>query len=88
MQTPNPGTIADAKKCLLTGAWYSCLLRGSARSWPKQMWMLTGNHRTEHRDPNGGVRGMTEGTLSGINEREGPWSCEGLMPQCDGVVVR
>ena len=32
MQTPNPDTIADAKKCLLTGAWYSCLLRGSARA--------------------------------------------------------
>ena len=26
--TPNPDTIADAKKCLLTGAWYSCPLRG------------------------------------------------------------
>ena len=30
MQTPNPDTIVDAKKCLLTGAWYSCPLRGSA----------------------------------------------------------
>ena len=30
MQTPNPEIIIDAKKCLLTGAWYSCLLRGSA----------------------------------------------------------
>jgi hypothetical protein len=26
----NPGTVADAKKCLLTGACYSCPLRGSA----------------------------------------------------------
>jgi hypothetical protein len=25
-QRPNPGTIADAKKCLLTGTWCSCLL--------------------------------------------------------------
>jgi hypothetical protein len=32
MQTPNPDTIVDAKKCLLTGgARYSCLLSGSAR---------------------------------------------------------
>jgi hypothetical protein len=30
MQTPNPDAIADAKKCLQTGAWYSCPLRGSA----------------------------------------------------------
>jgi hypothetical protein len=34
MQTPNPDTIADAKKCLLTGAWFTCLLRDSARPWP------------------------------------------------------
>jgi hypothetical protein len=25
-------TITDAKKCLLTGAWYSCPLGGSARA--------------------------------------------------------
>jgi hypothetical protein len=38
---------------------------------------------TEHRNPNGGVRGRTEGAegdLSGISRRGGPWSCEGLMP--------
>jgi hypothetical protein len=29
MQPPNPDTIADAKKCLLTGASYNCLLRGT-----------------------------------------------------------
>ena len=23
--------------------------------------------------------------LSGINEKGGPWSCEGLMPQCRGM---
>jgi hypothetical protein len=23
--------------------------------------------------------------LSGFNERRGPWSCEGLMPQCKGM---
>ena len=42
---------------------------------------------TEHRDPSGGVRGRTEGAegaLSGINVGGGPWSCEGLMPQCRG----
>jgi hypothetical protein len=26
LQTPNPNTIADAKKLLLTGAWYDCTL--------------------------------------------------------------
>ena len=30
IQLPNPNTIRDANKCLLTGARYSCLLRGSA----------------------------------------------------------
>jgi hypothetical protein len=40
MQPPNPGIIADAKKCLLTVAWNSCLLRGSARAWPIQMGCL------------------------------------------------
>jgi hypothetical protein len=29
--------IADAKKCLLTGAWYSCPLRGYAGAWTIQM---------------------------------------------------
>jgi len=32
IQPPNPDNIADAKKCMLTGACYSCLLRGSARA--------------------------------------------------------
>ena len=43
----------------------------------------------EHRDPDGRVRGRTEGTkeaLSGINGRGGPWSYEGLIPQCRGVL--
>jgi hypothetical protein len=30
IQSPNPDTIVDANKCLLTGACYRCLLRGSA----------------------------------------------------------
>ena len=45
--------------------------------------MLAVNHRTDHRDPNGGVRGRAEGAegaLSDINVRGGPWSCDGLMP--------
>ena len=61
MEMPNSDTITDAKKCLLTGAWYSCLLRGSARTWQIQMQMLTANHWTGHRDPNRGVRERTEG---------------------------
>jgi hypothetical protein len=51
--------------------------------------MLAANHQPEHRDPNGGVRGRTEGTdgaLSGINGRGGPWSLEGLMPQSRGML--
>jgi hypothetical protein len=30
IQSPNPNTIGNAKKCLFTGARYSCLLRGFA----------------------------------------------------------
>ena len=55
------------------------------------MRMLTANYQTEHRDPNGGVRGRTkgaEGALSGINGKGGAWSCEGLMPQCRGMLGR
>jgi hypothetical protein len=53
--------------------------------------MLLANHRTEHRDLNGGVRGRTEGAkeaLSGIHGRRGPWSCKGLMPQYRGMPGR
>jgi hypothetical protein len=32
IQSPNPDTIVDAKKSLLTGAGYSCPLRGFARA--------------------------------------------------------
>jgi hypothetical protein len=59
--SPNPDTITDNKKCLLTEALYSCLLRGSARVWQIQRWRLTANHWTEHRIPKGGVRERTEG---------------------------
>jgi hypothetical protein len=61
IQTQNPDTIVDAKNCLMTEAWYSCLLRGSFRAWQIQRRMLAANHWTEHGVPNGGVRGRTEG---------------------------
>ena len=91
MHTTIPDTIVNAKKCLLTRTWSSCLLGGSARSWPIQMRMLAGNHWAEHRDHNGNgeVRGRikgADGALSGINEKRGLWSCEGLMPQCRGML--
>jgi hypothetical protein len=31
----------DANKCLMTGVWYSYFLRGSARAWQVQRWILT-----------------------------------------------
>jgi hypothetical protein len=61
LQTPNPDTIADAKKCLLTGAWCGCSLRGSNSTWLIQMQVLTANHQPEHGDPNGKARWRTEG---------------------------
>jgi hypothetical protein len=60
-QSPNLDTVVDAKKCLLTGAWYSCLLKGSATACPIQMWMLIAIHGTEERVINGWVKGNTEG---------------------------
>jgi hypothetical protein len=32
IQTPNPGTLVNAKKCLLTGVCYNCLQKSSARA--------------------------------------------------------
>jgi len=51
IQPPNPVTINDAKKCLLTTAWYGCLQRGSAKALLTQIRMLAANHQTGHRDP-------------------------------------
>jgi hypothetical protein len=53
---PKADTIVDAKKSLLTGAWYSCLQRGSARDWPIQKWMLAAIHWVKHVVPNEGAR--------------------------------
>ena len=61
LQTSNPDTIAEAKKGLLTGAWYGCFLRGSNSTWPTQKQILTANHQAEPGDPNGRARGGTEG---------------------------
>jgi hypothetical protein len=47
---------------LLTGDWFGCLLRGSARAWQIQRRMLAANHCTERGVPDGGVREGTEGT--------------------------
>ena len=56
-----PRYYCDANKCLLTGDWYSCLLRGSARAWQIQKWVLTAIHWMEHRVPNEGAWERTQG---------------------------
>jgi hypothetical protein len=50
--TPNPVTIVDVKKGLLSGICYYCLPRGSESAWQIHMWMLTSIHWTELWDPN------------------------------------
>jgi hypothetical protein len=55
------------KKSLLTGAWYSYLLRASASAWQIQKWMLTIIHWTKHRVPN-------ERTRESMQGAEGVWS--------------
>jgi hypothetical protein len=39
-----PDIIVDFNKCLLTRAWYNCLLRGSASAWQIQRQILTAIH--------------------------------------------
>jgi len=56
IQPPNPDNIAHAKKCMLTGALYCCLLRSSARAWQTQRWMLKANYWIENGIHSGGVR--------------------------------
>ena len=51
----------DPNKCLLTGTWYSCLLRGSSIVSRIQKWMLTAIHWSEHRVLNEGYRESTQG---------------------------
>jgi len=63
MQPPNSITIAGAKKYLLTGACYSCLLR-ELSSLSVQMRMLAANHWTEHGDPKE-IRERTKGAEGG-----------------------
>jgi hypothetical protein len=67
IQSPNSDTIVDAKKSMLTEAWDSCLLRGSARTWQIQRWMLIGSHWTEH-----GVPWSCEGLVT---------QCRGILGQ-------
>jgi hypothetical protein len=69
IQTPNPDTIADANKCLLTGAWDSCLPRGSARAWQIQRQMLAANYWSEHGIPSEEDKGMTEGAEEDWNPK-------------------
>jgi hypothetical protein len=64
---PNSHTIADDKKCLLTGDWYDCYLKVSTSTWPIQMQILTAHHRAKPSDPSGRARERTEGT-------EGDWN--------------
>jgi hypothetical protein len=67
MQLSNPDTVVEAIKCLLTEAWYNCLLRDSTSASQIQRWMLTAYHWTEHRVPNEGARQRTQGA-------EGVWN--------------
>jgi hypothetical protein len=82
IQSPNPDIIVDANRCLLTGAWYSCLLRGPASVWQIQRWTLIANHWADYKVPIGGAREKTEGaegicsTLGGTTI----WTIQTLLP--------
>jgi len=47
--------IDEAKKCMLTGNRYRCLLRDAARSCQIQSWVLASNHWNENRTPVGAI---------------------------------
>jgi hypothetical protein len=89
--TPNPDTIADVKKFLLTGARYSCPSRGSARVRPIQMQLQAAKHWTECEDPNGevtartarakGVCNLIGRTTISTNPQTLPQSSQGLNHQ-------
>ena len=70
IQLPHPDAIVDARKCLLSGAWYSCLLRVSARAWQIQRWMLAVNHWTE---PGGFQREKLQKVLKELRGSAAPW---------------
>ena len=74
IQSPNPDNVVDTNKYLLAGAWYNCLLRGSASAWQIQKWMLTANHLTEHRV-------LNEGT------RERNWRAKGIRSPIGGTTI-
>jgi hypothetical protein len=59
-QPGNPDTIVYARKILLKGPCYSCLLLGYAGAWQIQKWMLTVSYWMEHRAPNGEARESTQ----------------------------
>jgi hypothetical protein len=57
---PNQDTTAYANNILLTGPWYSCLLKGSSSAWQIQKWMLSVIHWMEHKVLNEEAREITE----------------------------
>jgi hypothetical protein len=87
--TPNQDSISDTKMLFLTGAWYSYILRDSARAWLKQVQMLTPNHQTENGDPKGQVRRKTEGAervcspigRKTVSTNQTPYSFQGINYQ-------
>jgi hypothetical protein len=74
-------TISNSKKCLMTGAWYRYLLRGSTRALPIEMGILVDNHQTERRDSNRGVRRRTEGAEGVCNPIGGTTILTNQTPQ-------
>jgi len=96
MQPSNPVINVNSKKCLLTGARYGCLLRGSARVLLIQIRMFAANRWTEQEDSNGGVREKTEGAegicntigKTAISTNQTPRELPGTKPPTNGFTWR
>ena len=83
IQTPNPDSVADAKKHLLTGNWYICPLRGSAHANQYRYgWLQPLDWAWE---PYGGVT-RTEGVEGDCNPIGRTTISSNLTPQnCQGL---
>jgi hypothetical protein len=75
------GHYCGCQQVLAERDWYSCPLRGSASAWHIQKWKFTAIHWTEHRVPNGGVRGITQVTEGVCSPIEGTTIWTNQYPQ-------
>jgi hypothetical protein len=73
--------LHNARKILLKGPCYSCLIWGYASAWQRQKWMLTVIYKMEHTAPNGESRESTQGAKGVCNPIGGTTIWTNQYPQ-------